>query len=165
MLLTGTFKRAIDNKLRIAIPKRFRDSLLTQRQKPSDAPNESGGKTKIEEESLELYVAPGTDGSLAIYTEESFSQLAAQLAEASPNGKDVRAFSRLFYSRAESAEVDRQGRIRIPAELAKLAALKEEAVLIGVRDHLEIWDSQRWQEYIFNNEAEYDDLAEKALSK
>lgn len=148
MLLTGTFKRAIDDKLRIAIPKRLRDSLAT-------ADNQTPA----------LYVAPGTDGSITIYTEESFSRVADQLSNASPTGKDVRAFSRLFFSQAESVELDGQGRVRIPKELAAIAGLSEEAVLIGVRDHMEVWDAKRWQEYIDANAQEYDELAEKALSK
>lgn len=146
MLLTGTFKRAIDEKQRIAIPKRFREAI-----------------TPPEQETPILYIAPGTDGSLTLYTEESFTRLAEQLDRGSPTGKDVRAFSRLFFSRAESVDVDRQGRIRIPAELAQLASLQSEAVLIGVRDRMEIWDTQKWHEYISSREKEYDGLAEKAF--
>src|SRR5205085_11760020 len=113
MLLTGTFVRAVDEKLRVAVPKHFRDAWGKQ----------------------VLYLAPGTDGSLAIYTEETFSKLASRLAEASPTGQDVRAFSRLFYAQAQSAELDAQGRMRIPPELARLAGLEKEAVLLGVQDH------------------------------
>ena len=146
-LLTGTFRRSLDDKLRIAIPKRFRDAFATN------------------EESPVLYIAPGTDGSLTLYTEESFTRLADQLDNSPQTGKDVRAFSRLFFSRAESVDVDRQGRIRIPSELAKLATLDNEAMLIGVRDRMEIWDAKKWHEYISSNEKEYDNLAEKALEK
>ena len=146
MLLTGAFKRSIDEKRRIAIPKRFRDSISSEK----DA-------VPV------LYIAPGTDGSLTLYTEASFTRLANQLDNSPPTGKDVRAFSRLFFSRAEAIEVDRQGRIRIPTELADLATLKNEAMLIGVRDRMEIWDIKKWQEYIAANEAEYDELAEKAM--
>src|ERR1051325_10244548 len=111
MLLTGTFVRAVDEKLRVAIPKHFR---------------EAWGKQV-------LYLAPGTDGSLAVYTEDSFSRLAERLAGSSPTGQDVRAFSRLFYAQAQSADLDAQGRMRVPPELARLAGLEKEAVLIGVQ--------------------------------
>ena len=146
MLLTGAFKRSIDDKQRIAIPKRFRDSF---------GEGDAGSV---------LVIAPGTDGSLTLYTEASFTRLANQLDDASPTGKDVRAFSRLFFSRAESVDVDKQGRIRIPMNLAELASLRAEAVLIGVRDHMEIWDAKSWQEYVTQNEKAYDELAEKALA-
>ena len=149
MLLTGTFKRAVDDKLRIAIPKRFRDCLAS-------------GDSKISM----LYIAPGTDGSLTLYTEESFTRIANQLDQSSPTGKDVRAFSRLFFSRAESVDVDRQGRVRIPTELAELASVSQgDAMLIGVRDRMEIWNAEKWKQYMEANTAEYDSLAERALGQ
>ena len=113
MLLTGTFTRSIDEKLRVAIPKRLRESLECAR----------GGC---------LFVAPGTDRSLAIYTEEAFEHVADRLSRASPTGQEVRAFTRLFYGRAQRVELDGQGRIRIPVELAELAELSKDAVLLGV---------------------------------
>ena len=150
MLLTGSFKRSLDDKLRIAVPKRLRDSFSTS--KESD-------RTAV------LYIAPGTDGSLSLFTEESFSRLAGQLEQRPSTSKEVRAFSRLFFSRAESLDVDKQGRIRIPTELAALAELSGEAMLIGVRDRMEIWNLDRWQQYIKENENSYDQLAEQALSQ
>jgi MraZ protein len=147
MLLTGTFKRSIDEKHRVAIPKRLREPAAGSPPFPGV-----------------LYVAPGTDGSLALYTEESFSRLADQLSGSSPTGQDVRAFSRLFYSQAQRVELDGQGRIRIPPELAQLAGLQREAILVGVRDHLELWDAARWQTYVADRQDRYDDIAERAFA-
>jgi transcriptional regulator MraZ len=144
MLLTGTFVRAIDEKLRLAIPKRLREAM--------------GGA-----EAAAFFVAPGTDRSLAIYTEEGLSQMVQRLAAASPAGPDVRAFSRLFYAQAQRVELDQQGRIRIPPELAELAGLGREAVLLGVQDHLELWDRSRWQEYLAQRQARYDQIADAAF--
>lgn len=144
MLLTGTYARSIDDKLRISIPKRLREALGCLH----------GGV---------LYVAPGTDGSLALYTQEALSRLADQLAQASPTGRDVRAFSRMFYAQAQQVELDRQGRVRIPPELAKTANLGKEAVLLGVQDHLELWDQQLWEAYLEEKQAHFDEIAEAAL--
>ena len=146
MLLTGTFGRAVDEKLRVAIPKPLREAL--------------GALAKGV-----LYVTPGTDGSLALYTEEALAELARRLAQASPNATDVRAFSRLFYARAQAVELDSQGRVRIPPELASLAGLEKEAVLVGVLDHLELWDRGRWEQYVAQRQIEYDRIAEAAFEK
>jgi len=145
MLLTGTFARSIDEKLRVAIPKRLRETLGCP----------VGGN---------LYVAPGTDGSLAIYTEEAFAQWGARLNGAPPTQKDVRAFTRLFYAQAQRVELDRQGRIRLPAELVKLARLEKDAVLLGVQDHLELWAAGQWQRYLGEQQVRYDEIAEAALA-
>jgi MraZ protein len=144
MLLTGCFARALDDKLRVAIPKQVRAVL--------------GG-----EEGQGVYVAPGTDGSLAIYTETAFSRLAERLNDVSPTRQDVRAFTRLFYARAQRAEIDGQGRIRIPQELATLARLQKEVVLLGVQDHLELWAVESWNTYLEEKQTHYDAIAEAAL--
>jgi len=145
MLLTGSFQRSIDEKLRIAIPKRLRAVL--------ECPKGAS-----------LFVAPGTDDSLVLYTEEAFSQLAKRLAGVSPTQKDVRAYMRLFFARAAQVEIDGQGRIRIPQELANLAQLSKEIVLLGVQDHMELWAAERWEAYLSTKQPHYDEIAEAALS-
>jgi MraZ protein len=144
MLLTGTFVRAIDEKLRVAIPKPLREAL--------------GEASKGV-----LYLAPGTDGSLAVYTESSLAEMARRLAQSSPTGQDVRAYSRLFCARCQSVELDSQGRVRIPTELAQLAGLGKEGVLVGVQDHLELWDRQRWTQYLAERQGQFDEFAEHAF--
>lgn len=145
MLLTGTFRRAVDEKQRVSIPKRLRTVL------------ELAGKNAA------LYLAPGTDGSLALYTERAFAALGERLAEASPTGKEVREFGRLFYAMAKRVEMDAQGRIRIPLELFRLAELSQEVMMVGVRDKIEIWDTARWEQYLGDKQPRYDEIAEKAF--
>ena len=144
MLLTGSFGRSLDAKLRVAIPKRLRLAL--------ECPD--GGV---------LYVAPGTDQSLAIYTEEAFAKLAERLERVSPTRQDVRAYIRLFYAQAQRVELDRQGRVRIPRELAELAKLNKEVVLLGVGDHVELWAVQHWEAYRAEKQTHYDEIAETAF--
>jgi MraZ protein len=144
MLLTGTFLRSMDEKQRIALPKRVREALEA-------------------DQSAALFLTPGTDESLALYTEETLKGWAARLAAASPTRQDVRAFNRLFYAQAEQVELDDQGRFRVPAGLVKLAGLAREVALVGVQDHLEIWDRTRWESYLAGKSADYDRIAEQAF--
>lgn len=146
MLLTGTFVRSLDDKQRFAIPKSLRDAL-------------GHPSTSV------MFMAPGTDGSLALYTETAFSHMAEQLGSDSPTAQDVRAFSRLFYAQAQRVEIDRQGRIRVPVELARLADLEGEIVLLGVRDHLELWNRSRWEGYLARQQGRYDEIAENAFAR
>jgi len=69
MLLTGTYERALDEKLRLALPKRFRELLG------------SDGQT--------LFLTPGTDGSLALFDGPAFARMADKLAAQSPTAHDV----------------------------------------------------------------------------
>ncbi len=144
MLLTGAFQRTLDQKLRVAIPKTIRQAMGLPR----------GGV---------VYVAPGTERSLVCYTEKAFERLGDRLAGQPPTRDDVRAFTRLFYGRAHRVEIDGQGRVRIPAELAELAELGKQVVLLGVHDHLEVWAAERWAAYLAETQAAYDEIAESAF--
>ncbi|MDY0165430.1 MAG: division/cell wall cluster transcriptional repressor MraZ [Thermoguttaceae bacterium] len=144
MLLTGSFGRVIDEKQRLAIPKRLREAMGVS----------NGGA---------LYLAPSTDQSLSLYTEEAFASLAARLEQVSPTRRDVRAFVRLFYARAQRVELDSQGRVRVPQELAALARLEKEVILLAVQDHLELWSAELWQQYLDEKLDHYDEFAETAF--
>jgi MraZ protein len=144
MLLTGTFERSLDEKLRLALPKPLREALAHERQ---------------------LLLTPGTDGSLALFPGGAFAALAAKLASKSPTGRDVRAFSRLLYAQSQSVEIDSQGRIRLSGELARAADLRDDVVLIGVGDHVELWNKSRWAAYFAAQQPQYDRLAEGAFGE
>ena len=143
--LTGNFKRSVDDKQRITIPKELRAAL-----------GESTGRI--------FYVAPSTDGSLAIFDHDSFVQLAERLRAAPPTERDVRAFGRLFYAQARRVELDRQGRLRIPQELADSARLGKEIILIGAGDRMELWCTETWEAYTTEKQPRYDELAEAAFN-
>ncbi|MFO7901201.1 MAG: hypothetical protein R6U98_00945 [Pirellulaceae bacterium] len=143
-LLTGSFPRNLDNKYRFALPKPIRDVLG-------------------EAQCTVLYMAPGTDGSLVLYTEQSFLKLGEQLEQGSPTAQDTRAFGRLFYAQAHRVEIDSHGRVRIPAHLGSLLPPGKEIMLIGVRDHMEIWERSQWEAYLSEKQPFYDDIAERAF--
>jgi MraZ protein len=146
MLLTGCFNRALDEKLRVAIPKRVRTALGCPEGQPGA-----------------VYVAPGMDDSLEIYSEAAFERWAERLSGVSPTRPDVRAFARLFFGETERVELDAQGRVRIPPNLATAAHLQKDVVLLGVRDHLELWATERWQAYRQAKRENYDGIAEAAF--
>ena len=141
MALTGTWPRSVDAKGRLAVPKRVRDEL--------------GGDAL-----LELFIAPWTDKSLALFTTSAFEALAERFKSSSK--ADVRNYMRLFYARADRGDLDRQGRIRIPDRLKEFAELDQKVVLLGVSDHLEIWDASRWDVYVAQLNPQFDEIAEQA---
>lgn len=143
MLLTGTYPRTLDDKSRVAVPKHIREVLA--------------GAT--------LYITPGTDKALVVYTGEVLEEIGVHLGSQSQAAKETRAFSRLFYAQAQPVEIDKQGRMRIPAELASLNGFSNEVVIVGVRDRLEIWDAAAWNEFIQATQPSYDELAEKVFEQ
>ncbi|OYW19302.1 MAG: cell division protein [Planctomycetales bacterium 12-60-4] len=105
-----------------------------------------------------LYIAPGTDRSLVVYSPAGFDALAARLA----GNSQQHNYLRLFYSSAERADLDSQGRIRIPDRLADYAKLQHEAYLLGVQDHAELWDKVTWDEFSARLTNDFDQLANAA---
>ena len=144
MLLTGTYPRTLDDKKRLTFPKRVRDLL--------DNPET-------------LYVTPGPDQSLWLYTEEGLEHLAGKLDQAPATDAEARVFRRLYFAQTEAVDVDRSGRALIPDRLIQFAGLGNEVVLIGVRDHLELWDAPRWQQYLDKHGPSFDAVAEGAFDK
>lgn len=146
MVLTGSFARTLDEKQRVAIPKELREAASL-----------AAGAI--------LFAAPGTDGSLALYPEASFNKLCERLATGSPTAPESRDFNRLFFAAARRLELDGQGRIRIPPELTSHAGLGKDAILLGVRDFMELWDEQRWMTYRQEKQPNYDQLAATAFPR
>ncbi|HJT75858.1 MAG TPA: division/cell wall cluster transcriptional repressor MraZ [Gemmataceae bacterium] len=142
MLLTGTSPRTLDDKKRLALPKRLREQM-------GDPPT--------------LFLTPGPDGCLWVYTQDGLERLAEKLDQAPAAGAEARVFRRLYFAQAEAVDVDRSGRILVPDRLAQFAGLRHDVVLIGVRDHLELWDADRWQQYLTDNAPRFDAVAEGAF--
>jgi Uncharacterized protein conserved in bacteria len=92
MLLTGTHPRTLDEKKRLTLPRRVREQLGDPRT---------------------LYVTPGTDQSLWLYTQESLERQAETLDQRQA-GDEARVFHRLYFARTEAVDVDRAGRILVP---------------------------------------------------
>ena len=74
----------------------------------------------------------------------------------------VRDYMRLFYARAERVDIDAQSRIRLPDRLKTFAELDREVVLLGVNDHVELWDAGRWDKYVGDLNPQFDAIAEQA---
>jgi transcriptional regulator MraZ len=144
MLLTGTFSRTLDDKKRLGLPKRVREQL---------------------ENPESVSVTPGPDQSLWLYSEPALKRLAEKLDQSPATDAEARVFRRLFFAQIDTVDLDTNGRIVIPDRLLDFAGLKHEVVLIGVQDHLELWDAERWQQYMRQNAPRFDAVAEGAFRK
>ena len=126
LLFTGTYEHAIDAKQRLAIPSEIRDRLDPQR------------------DGAGLYAVLAEGPTLCLYTESAFEKRAEQLDHSPLPPEQVLEYERFFFSLARRVEIDRQGRIRLPEQLLRMTDLERDVVLIGVKDHLEIHDREKW---------------------
>lgn len=123
-MFTGEYRHAIDEKGRVAVPVRFRATL-------------AGG----------ALVSRWLDACLALFPSGAWEDLAAKVGALPISDPGARTFSRFIFSGAFDVELDRQGRFVIPAALREWAQLAGEAVVVGARDHVEIWAPPRWTAY------------------
>ncbi|MFM2105075.1 MAG: protein MraZ protein [Chloroflexota bacterium] len=123
-MFTGEYRHSVDEKGRIAIPSRFRARL------------DDGA-----------FVARWIDTCLAVFPRDEWDRLAEKVAGLPLADAGSRTFQRFVFAGAFEVELDRQGRIVLPASLRSFAGLAGEAVVVGSRDHAEIWAPAAWDEY------------------
>ncbi len=120
LMLKGTYTQSVDVKGRMAFPAKLREVV--------------GEK---------LILTKGVGGCIFVYSPEVFAQKAERL-NSLPMAKAL-TLQRAFMANAADVETDKQGRALIPARLRELAGIDNEAVVIGVSDHCEIWSPDVWQ--------------------
>ena len=140
MLLMGEYHHTIDEKGRITIPSKVRYEL---------------GESFV--------VTRGLDHCLYVYPKQEWENIIAKYQKL-PNTKDARNFMRFFLSGATTCEFDKQGRINTQSSLIHYAELKKECIIVGVRDHLEIWSQELWQQLLDENEENFSSMADSLFS-
>ena len=136
-MLMGEFHHNIDEKGRLTLPAKFRDEL---------------GESFI--------ITRGLEECLFVYTMDEWAKITRRLNNLPFTKKDARSFMRFFLSGATAAEFDKQGRINITSPLISYAELKKECVIVGVGDRLEIWSSDKWNDFYNDNKEKLGDIAE-----
>ena len=93
-----------------------------------------------------VVVTRGLDRCLFVFPAEKFERLARLLERLAFVKSDARTLSRHLFADAETNSPDEQGQISLISPLREYAGLNVQATLVGVNDHLEIWDPRRYVE-------------------
>ncbi|MEO6197465.1 MAG: division/cell wall cluster transcriptional repressor MraZ [Dehalococcoidia bacterium] len=123
MQFRGSVEHSLDDRGRVAIPAKWRASFP--------------GNTAV--------ITPAPEGCLQVFPEAEFQRLSEEFASSPATSLLGRRARRLFDAQAFDAELDRQGRLLIPASLRLLAALDGNVIVAGNRESLEIWNPERWR--------------------
>ena len=138
-MLIGSFEHMLDAKGRVFIPAKWRETI---------------GDTLV----VTLGLLESGSGSclsgMSVEEWERFSQKLSALPVTDTKGQSIR---RKLYSMAAACEIDKQGRILIPAQLRELAGLSKDATLIGVGERVEIWNPETLAAYNVSCEEYYGD--------
>jgi transcriptional regulator MraZ len=142
-MLLGEYEHTIDDKNRLTLPAKFREELAAG-----------------------VVVTRGMDGCVYAYPRnEWLERFQSRVGGLDPLQPEARKLQRHFFSGAAEAELDRQGRIMIPAPLLRYARLSRDVVVAGVHDHLEIWDREAWRRELTDVEGSAEYVAERLAAQ
>ncbi|MDO4616324.1 MAG: division/cell wall cluster transcriptional repressor MraZ [Lachnospiraceae bacterium] len=122
-MFMGEYSHSVDAKGRLIIPVRFRDELGDN-----------------------FVITKGLDGCLYIYPSSEWMLFQEKLRKLPLTNKNARTLVRFFVSGAAECELDKQGRILIPATQREFAGITKDVVLAGSIDRIEVWSKERWSE-------------------
>ena len=142
-MFLGAYDHTLDDKNRLTLPAKFRQSFAEG-----------------------VVVTRGLDGCLYAFRRADWDRLVeSRLATLDPLRPEGRRLQRHFFSGAAEAELDKQGRVMIPAQLIEHAKLGKEVVVAGVNDRLEIWDREAWRRELTEIEGSAEDVAERLAAQ
>ena len=137
-MFMGEYSHTIDTKGRLIIPSKFREEL---------------GETFV--------VTKGLDGCLFVFSDEEWKAFEIKLKSVPLTNKNARQFARFFVAGATPCELDKQGRILLPATLREFAGLEKDVVLTGMLNRIEIWSKEKWNENNSLDDVAMDEIAEQ----
>lgn len=149
MLFTGHSEHTIDPKSRLAVPAKFRNLL------------------KPERDGEAWYCVAWPDGSLRLYTERRFEQLAEQAEQTLTPDEVAAQFESVFFGLTERVEMDEKGRIPLPKMLMERVGLSPgtTVVIVGARNRLEIRRSDQWLAGLTENFAQLPSMVTRMEAK
>ena len=97
-----------------------------------------------------MVLAKGFEPCIFGFDRESWEREAAKHLDTPVTDEKARKIRRYMFAGAQKAEIDKLGRILLPAQLKEYASISREIMVIGAGDHFEVWDRSRWEEYAKN---------------
>jgi MraZ protein len=137
LLLTGQYQHVIDGKGRVLVSNRLRSQI------------------DVDKHGSNFYLVLGANGILCLYPERYFEQIILAGAPESAPSDEAVVFERMSSALTSKVELDAQGRLLLTDRLRKRAGLKDHVTLVGVRDHIELWNNEDWQQYVTDNMPQY----------
>lgn len=140
-MFRGRYEHGVDAKGRLAIPAKFREVL----------------SAKYDERLIITHF----DQCLWAYPVSVWQELEKKIASFPQFLEEVKALQRVFVSAAVECPLDKQGRILLPQTLRDYAGLKDEAVLVGMTQRIEIWAKASWEKIFNDSQKKLENMQDK----
>lgn len=144
---TGEHETTIGAKRRLAVP-----SALREEQQPDDGE--------------QYYLVLGPDKRLWLYPDGYYRRLASSMKKSLLPSRQAAKMS-LFFAMARLCKPDSQGRLVLPEKSLQRAGLAdtEQVTLVGKGDHVEIWPTEQWDQYLDETMPSYEDMLYEAAER
>ena len=126
----GRYEHSLDAKGRITLPARFRASFDTH-----------------------AFVSKNNDRCLALWTPEEFEKQLAKMEALQNRSAADRNLARVWSAGLAEIEIDRQGRVALPAYLREFARLEGQVLVNGALDRIELWNPAEYEAKVAPAEA------------
>jgi MraZ protein len=140
MRFVGRFEHSLDVKGRIILPARYRASFDTL-----------------------AYISKHTERCLALWTPDAFERKLDEMEAIAERSPEDRSMVRVWAAGSTEVELDRQGRVGIPAYLREYARLESAVLIHGAITHIEFWDPEEWGVRGATGDAELADPASRSV--
>jgi len=138
----GQYEHSLDTKDRVTVPARFRAAL-----------------------SEGIVLVAGLDPCIELYTPSGYEEFSQRfLADLNRLGRKGRMMYRRFNASAQDESLDSAGRVRIAKHLIEHASLDGPCMVVGVADHLEIWNPTQWSEHYSELDEHAERMAEELVA-
>ena len=145
-LLIGEYELTVDNKNRLLIPSDFRRAIEPERDGEA------------------LIAVIGVNRKPWLYPERYYQELVGRMGREIAPDEDVQAFEQSFFARANRIVPDKQGRILLPDKTLRRTNTGKDVTLLGVRDHMELWNREEWDERDLELTAKMSEIALRVRS-
>ena len=138
----GYYEHVLDDKGRLSLPRKLREGAL---------------------EGAKFYVLKGFDGCLSIYNEDEFNALCLEISNISYNKKNSRQYLRVVLGSVVELILDKVNRLALPTAILNKYQIGKNVALLGVGDHFEIWDLEKYKKYESEALEQFESVAENLI--
>jgi MraZ protein len=142
----GSYSYSVDSKGRINIPARLRKYV-------SPEANDT------------FVITRGYDQCLYVYPLDEWARLEQDIRQLSSTNPKHRFFMRRLLEWATESQLDGQYRITIPKDILQFAGIENDVLIIGVLEHIEVWNPRIYEEYLKTQVESYEAVAQTVLQK
>jgi MraZ protein len=127
-MFLGEYQPNLTDGSRLALPKKLREQILGD----------------------EVVLSRGFEKCIFVYDKQDWINESQKQIDNPITDSKTRDLRRYMFAAASDSKLDTQGRIIVPTNLLSYAGIEKDVTVIGAGDHIEIWNTNNWNEYFEN---------------